>query len=152
MLEQINWDIVSAISNIVLSALTFIGLMITLYFSVRNTFYKLELAHDVSRGHWKMKVINKRNIPVNLMIYGFAYKNNQNRYISISVEYPLRNNSKLEWNDAFRHSLTESEMSELLLSQKFKEGDKVQVYACAKTQDGKMYANKIKKLWLRKMK
>lgn len=144
-MEDVNWDVVSAVSNIILSFLTFVGLMITLYFSLRNTFYKLKVTFDITKDQWQMKVINKRNIPVSLMIYGFTYKNEENRHIGISYVRPSRDNKRLEWNDTKRHKVFTMVLNEYLSDKGFKSGDTVQLHAVAKTEDGKIYAKKAGK-------
>lgn len=57
--ENMDWNIVSALSNIILSILTFVGLMVILYFSLRDTFYKLKSSFDTNRDQWQMKVITR---------------------------------------------------------------------------------------------
>ncbi|MEV9639492.1 hypothetical protein ABZ756_02190 [Mammaliicoccus sciuri] len=148
MPEGVDWNAISAISNIILSLLTFIGLMITLYFSVKNSFYKLEISYQID-DKWRMKVVNTRNVPVNLMACGFVYKDNENRFISVSKYIVPPDKKRLEWNQVVRRITTEVDLQNNLYEAKLPLDKSVLIYAFVKTENGKMYKKRIKRIYPR---
>lgn len=144
-MENINWDVVSALSNIILSLLTFVGLMITLYFSVNNSFYKLKLVYRIE-NNWTMKVINKRNVPVSLMTYGFMFKNDEGRELLIEGYLQKGKDARLNWNEVVRYTMTEDDIRHKLFDLGESESRLIMIYAYAKTEDGKMYKRRTKRV------
>lgn len=144
-MEDVNWDVVSAVSNIILSFLTFVGLMITLYFSVKNSFYKLKLEYRINQN-WTMKVVNKRNVPVSLMAYGFMFRSDDGRELLIEGHVQKGKDARLNWNEVVRYTMTEEDIRHRLFELKESEDRLIMVYIYAKTEDGKTYKKRTKKV------
>lgn len=144
--ENVNWEAVSAVSNITLSFLTFLGLMLTMYFNTRK--YKLSIEFKID-NKWRMKVINKRSIPVHLTAMGFMAKTKEGRELILSDSNSSTKKRHIEWNDAQSIEVGEGEIHKKLLKVDYKENEKVWIYAFAITRDGRKFKKKVKKLVLR---
>lgn len=143
--EDIDWDVISAVSNITLSILTFIGLMITLYFSVNNSFYKLKIDYRI-HDDWQMKVINKRNVPVHIMTYGFMYKNKEGKELLIGGKVLKSDAKRLDWNEVVRFSMSKVEIQNKLFDLGESEGRLIRIFAYVKTEEGKMHRKRLQKI------
>ncbi len=143
-MSNLNWEAISAISNIVLSIFTFVGIMITLYVSISNSYYKIKIEFQL-RDKWTVRITNKRNVPVHIRNFGIMYTNDQGKDMLIAGEN-CGEDSRLGWNEAKRFLMLESEVSHKLLELGEPEGKVITAYAYVKTDDGKYYKKKMTKV------
>lgn len=140
--RHIDWTAVSAISNIILSVLTLAGILVSLYFSTINTYSNYRILTDTNDGIWKVKVLNTRTVPVNILVLGLTYRGSNKEYFLLD-----KNNSKLDkiinWQEIETLVVNEDKINKSLLMAKKQPGDVVQIYATVKTHNGKMKHEKM---------
>lgn len=138
-----DWTVVTAVTNIVLSILTLIALLITVYTVRINSFPKGKVMHqtkgDSLSNQYQIKLVNKRSVPITISHRGFYVIKDKGKPVLIS-ESKIK---KLEWSDYDYFSINEEFINEKLLKMGHKIGIEVKVFGFFKTSANKTYKIKI---------
>lgn len=137
-------DWVIAISNIVLTIVTIISVIIALHAVKINVKPKAKIftqgsSFDEGCTMYKIKLVNQRPVPVNILGRGFYYKVDNRTPLIVHSEKKV----KLDNADADTFSCNFVDIDKKMIDRGFSVGDLVDIIAFYKTMDHKTYEHPI---------
>ncbi|WP_077705490.1 hypothetical protein [Virgibacillus dokdonensis] len=144
MLENgiVDWNAITAISNISLSVLTLLALAVTLYTVRVSNFPKGELLFRKEKRLYQIRFVNKRNVPIIITEIGFYIKMKKDKKINVLSRDTKR--VKLEWADTKGFTKSKREIDLKLFKAGYSTGEKVIIVLFAKTTTNKLYTKKVR--------